>query len=46
MGYPIAVVGEKTHDGGMPDKAQRRRFTTAYKLKVLREAETCRQPGE
>jgi transposase len=44
--YPIAVGGEKAQDGGMPEKAQRRRFTAAYKLKVLAEAAGCRQPGE
>jgi hypothetical protein len=27
-------------------KAERRRFTAEYKLKVLREADDCRQPGE
>ena len=27
-------------------KAERRRFTGEYKLKVLREADHCRQPGE
>ena len=46
MVYPIAVAGKKTHDVGMTDKAQRRRFTAAYKLKVLAEATACRQPGE
>jgi transposase-like protein len=30
----------------MPEKAQRRRFTAAYKLKVLEEAAGCRAPGE
>ncbi len=43
---PIAVGGEKKHDVGMPEKAQRRRFTAAYKLKVLDEAASCRAPGE
>ena len=46
MVYPIAVAGKTTHDLGMTDKAQRRRFTAAYKLKVLAEAKACRQPGE
>ena len=46
MVYPIAVGGEKTHDVGMPEKAQRRRFTAAYKVKVLDEAARCRAPGE
>jgi transposase len=27
-------------------KAERRRFTADYKLKVLREADHCKQPGE
>lgn len=27
-------------------KAERRRFTAQYKLKVLREADHCKQPGE
>ena len=27
-------------------KATRRRFSAAYKLKILREAEACTQPGE
>ena len=46
MVYPIAVAGKKTHDVGMTDKAQRRRFTAAYKRKVLAEAKACHQPGE
>jgi hypothetical protein len=29
----------------MPEKAQRRRFTAVYKLKVLAEAAQCTQPG-
>lgn len=36
-------------EGGDPEiaaVAQRRRFTTQYKLQVLREADRCRQPGE
>ena len=27
-------------------KAERRRFTAEYKIKVLREADRCKQPGE
>ena len=46
MGSPIAVGGEKPQDIGMSEKARRRRFTAAYKLKVLEEAARCRQPGE
>ena len=46
MAHPIAVGEKQAHDEGMTDKAQRRRFTAAYKVKVLQEAATCRQPGE
>lgn len=46
MVHPLVVGGEKGHAGGMPEKAQRRRFTAAYKLKVLEEAAGCRAPGE
>lgn len=46
MSTPIAVAGRKAQDVGMPEKAQRRRFTAAYKLKVLEEAAGCRAPGE
>ena len=42
----IAVGREPTHDGGMSEKAQRRRFTAAYKLHVLAEAGRCSKPGE
>jgi len=36
---------------GVPDpevraKAQRRKFTAEYKLRIVREAERCKQPGE
>jgi len=46
MEYPIAVGEKPPHDVGMTDKAQRRRFTASYKLKILQEAAACRQPGE
>ena len=46
MGHPIVVAGTKTHNVGMTDKAQRRRFTAVYKLKVLAEAKACHQLGE
>lgn len=42
----IAVGREKLHDGGMSEKAQRRRFTAAYKRQVLQEAGRCTKPGE
>lgn len=46
MSHPLAVGETKAHAGGMPEKAQRRRFTAAYKLKVLAEAAECRAAGE
>ena len=36
---PMAVGGEKAHDVEMSEKAQRRRFTAASKLKVVPEAD-------
>jgi hypothetical protein len=37
---------EKAHDVGMSEKARRRRFTAAYKLKILQEAAQAMKPGE
>ena len=39
----------RSEEGSDPEVAavaRRRRFTTQYKLKVLREADRCRKPGE
>ena len=33
-------------DPEVPEKAKRRRFTARYKLRVLQEAEACREPGQ
>ena len=33
-------------DTEVPARVQRRRFTAAYKLKILEQAERCSQPGE
>jgi transposase-like protein len=33
-------------DPEVPAKATRRRFTTEYKLRILREVDRCKQPGE
>src|SRR6266576_1143616 len=33
-------------DSEVPEKAKRRRFSAEYKLAILREADTCTQPGE
>lgn len=41
MGKPVNIP-----DPEVPEKKTRRKFTTAYKLRVLHEAEQCLQPGE
>jgi transposase len=33
-------------DPEVPEKASRRRFTADYKLRILREAESCQQPSQ
>ena len=33
-------------DPQVPERASRRRFTAVYKLRLLKEAEACSQPGE
>ena len=40
-GYPSPVP-----DPAVSEKAQRRRFTAEYKLRVLQEADACKQRGE
>jgi transposase len=39
---PVLVVA----DSEVPEKARRRRFSGEYKLRVLREADACLEPGE
>jgi transposase len=43
-GNGAAVAGHA--DPEVPSKAKRRRFTTEYRLKILREADRCKGPGE
>ena len=33
-------------DPEVPEKARRRQFTAKYKLKILEEADPCREPGQ
>ncbi len=45
------AVGERGEAAGAPDpelveRPQRRTFSAEYKLRILREAEACTQPGE
>jgi transposase len=42
----LAVPGTITGEVEVMAKATRRRFSAEYKLKVLREAKACTQPGE
>ena len=42
----VAVSGTVANEVEVVAKATRRRFTAEYKLKILREAEACTQPGE
>ncbi len=41
----VAVAGTQAQEIEVMAKATRRRFTAEYKLKILREAEACTQPG-
>ena len=41
-----ATLGRETRDSEVAAVAQRRRFTREYKLRILREADRCRQLGE
>jgi transposase-like protein len=41
-----ALVGTGTPDPEVLEKPVRRRFTADYKLRLLREADACRQPGQ
>ena len=47
-GSPGAAArrGAVPPDPEVPEKAVRRQYTAEYKLRVLREAEACREPGE
>jgi transposase len=44
-GAPI-VAGLNPPDPEVPEKKPRRKFTAAYKLRVIKEAEACTEPGE
>jgi len=42
----VTVPGEMSREVEVVAKATRRRFSAGYKLKILREAEACKKPGE
>jgi transposase-like protein len=39
-------LARQVPDPEVPAKAQRRKFTAEYKLRIVREAEGCKEPGE
>jgi len=43
---PAAADGGLVPDSEVAARPKRRRFTREYKLRILREADRCRQPGE
>ncbi len=45
MSLPLAASPSSAEDAGMPEPPTRRRFTTAYKLKILAAAAACTTPG-
>jgi len=42
----VAITGAVTNEVEVLAKATRRRFSAEYKLRILREAEACTEPGE
>lgn len=45
MSLPLAGPSASAQDAGMPEVPIRRRFTSAYKLKILAAARACTTPG-
>ena len=45
-GVPATGNGQPIPDPAVPEKPVRRRFTAEYKLRILREADRCTQPGQ
>lgn len=43
---PAGVYPSPVPDPAVSEKAQRRQFTTEYKLQIIREADACKRPGE
>ena len=43
---PTAGNGQPMPDPAVPERPVRRRFTAEYKLRILREADRCIQPGQ
>jgi len=45
-GAPAPGNGKPVPDPAVPEKPVRRRFTAEYKLRILREADRCTEPGQ
>lgn len=45
-GVSTPRLAGQARDPEVPPKAQRRKFTSEYKLRIVREAERCKEPGE
>ena len=43
---PTATSAATAPDPEVPAKAQRRRFTAEYRLRILKRADACKRPGE
>ena len=43
---PTTTSAATAPDPEVPAKAQRRRFTAAYRLRILKRADACKRPGE
>ena len=43
---PTATSAAPAPDPEVPAKAERRRFTAAYRLGILKQADACKRPGE
>ena len=43
---PTATSAATAPDPEVPAKAERRRFTAAYRLGILKQADACKRPGE
>ena len=42
---PTATSAATAPDPEVPAKAQRRRFTAEYRLRILKQADACKRPG-
>lgn len=43
---PMTTSGALAPDPEVPAKAQRRRYSAEYRLRILKEADACKKPGE